>query len=83
MITVEQQRDWAQQLVADSAAGTASVQPDWLGAARSTAVQALTSLPLLNRKLEGWRYSRIDALLEHHFVPPAAAPAVPAAALND
>jgi Fe-S cluster assembly protein SufD len=83
MITIEQQRDWAQQLVTASAAESSPVEPDWMGAARAAAMQALASLPLLDRKQEAWRYTRIDSLLEQHFLPPVAAPAVPAATLND
>jgi Fe-S cluster assembly protein SufD len=83
MITIEQQRDWAQQLVTASATELPALEPDWMRAARAAAAQALTSLPLLDRKQEAWRYTRIDSLLEQHFLPLAAAPAVPAATLND
>jgi Fe-S cluster assembly protein SufD len=82
MIGIEQQRDWAQQLVAASAAELTAVQPDWMSAARAAAVQTLSTLPLLDRKQEAWRYTRIDALLEHRFLPATAAPAVPTTILN-
>ena len=45
MISIEQQRDWAQQLLAASAAELTAVQPDWMSAARAAAVQALSTLP--------------------------------------
>ena len=82
MIKAEQQRDWAQQLLAASAAELTAVQPDWMSAARAAAVQTLSTLPLLDRKQEAWRYTRIDALLEHRFLPATAAPAVPTTILN-
>ena len=82
MIMLEHQRNWAKRLVAASAAELTAVQPDWVSAARAAASQSLTTLPLLDRKQEAWRYTRIDSLLEHHFLPAAAAPAVPAAALH-
>ncbi|MGB5260060.1 MAG: Fe-S cluster assembly protein SufD [Gammaproteobacteria bacterium] len=83
MISLDQQRDWAQQLVAASATGLDAAQPDWMGAARDAAVQALNTLPLPDRKQEAWRYTRIDALLKQQFLPAADAPAVPTATLND
>lgn len=82
MISIGQQREWAQQLVTASADAVDAAQPDWMAAARAAAVQALATLPLLDRKQEAWRYTRIDALLEQHFLPADAAPAVPAEALN-
>lgn len=82
MITQDQQRDWAQQLVAAAATGVAVAQPDWMGAARDAAVQALDTLPLLDRKQEAWRYTRIDSLLEEQFLPAADAPEVSTATLN-
>ena len=57
MIGIEQQRNWAQQLVAASAAELTAVQPDWMSAARAAAVQTLSTLPLLDRKQEAWRYT--------------------------
>ncbi len=83
MITRDQQRDWAQQLVASAAAGVAVAQPDWMGAARDAAVRALDTLPLLDRKQEAWRYTRIDSLLEEQFLPAADAPEVSTAMLDD
>ena len=82
MISVGQQRDWAQQLVAASATGLDAGQPDWMAVARAAAVEALATLPLLDRKQEAWRYTRIDALLEQHFLTAADAPEVPVAQLN-
>jgi Fe-S cluster assembly protein SufD len=83
MITIEQQRDWAQQLVTASATELPALESDWMRAARAAAAQALTNLPLLDRKQEAWRYTRIESLLEQHFLPLVAAPVVPAVTLND
>jgi Fe-S cluster assembly protein SufD len=83
VITLEQQRDWAQALVATSAADRDAAEPGWMGAARDAAVQALNTLPPLDRKLEAWRYTRIDSLLKQRFLPAADAPEVSTATLND
>ncbi|HEC07534.1 MAG TPA: Fe-S cluster assembly protein SufD [Thiolapillus brandeum] len=61
---------WARELVKQSAPAPA----DWLGELRNKANDQLDSLPLPRRKLEAWRYSRVDALLKQQFTPVVQAP---------
>jgi len=63
MISAQQQRDWLQQLVTAFDYQHAA-NADWFHASRTSARQAIDSLPGLHRKQEAWRYSRIDQLFE-------------------
>ncbi len=69
MINAEQQRDWLQSLISQADAAEA-VNDDRFQLARSSARQAITTLPSLNNKQEAWRYSRIDKLFEQEFHAP-------------
>ena len=56
--------------------GVATLQPrlaghdqSWLKDRRNSAISAFTDLPYPHRKLEAWRYTSANALLEHRFQP--------------
>jgi len=69
MITAEQQRSWAQQLMTAGDAGLPGIGLGWLTQAREAARQAVAELPVLDRKQEAWRYTSIEALIKHRFRP--------------
>lgn len=68
MITAELQHDWLQQRLAGKATSSAHY-PAWLVAARDQASLALNALPVLDRKLEDWRYTSVENLLKLQFEP--------------
>lgn len=69
MITLESQRHWLQQLLLQGQETNLADQPGWLQHARDQANQAVTNLPLLDRKQEAWRYTSIENLLKQPFQP--------------
>ncbi len=62
------QREWFQQLVV-GAEVDAEYDPDWLLPLREKALQSISTLPLLNRKQEAWRYNRVDNIFQNSFDP--------------
>ncbi|WP_457667761.1 Fe-S cluster assembly protein SufD [Thiolapillus sp.] len=62
--------DWARSLAKQASPSPA----DWLAKLRQQADEQLDNLPLPRRKLEAWRYSRVDALLKQQFLPVVRAP---------
>ena len=83
MITAEQQRSWVQQLMTDAEAGLPGKTLGWLTHAREAARQAVTELPVLDRKQEAWRYTSIEALLKQRFRPASDTDDLPAQDIND
>lgn len=65
MISAKQQRDWLQQLVAAQA--VVANDPAWMQDRRVSATEMLMTLPVINRSLEAWRYTSIDALFQQTF----------------
>ncbi|MBI3188217.1 MAG: Fe-S cluster assembly protein SufD [Gammaproteobacteria bacterium] len=76
MITPGQQRDWLQQLV--SAQDVAANNPQWMLDRRATLKELMMTLPVINRSLEAWRYTSIDALMQQAFKSVDALPEVTA-----
>lgn len=68
MITAEVQHDWLQQRLTEKET-TSAHDPAWLIAFREQANLALKALPVLNRKLEDWRYTSVENLLKLQFEP--------------
>ncbi|MEE8387679.1 MAG: Fe-S cluster assembly protein SufD [Acidiferrobacterales bacterium] len=64
MITADQQTSWAQQLIAQADTQPTTFSPHWLREVRRSARQALAEMPVLDRKLERWRYTSIENLLK-------------------
>jgi Fe-S cluster assembly protein SufD len=83
MITAEQQRSWVQQLMTHADAGLPGKSMGWLTQARTAAKQAVTELPVLDRKQEAWRYTSIEALLKQRFRPASDTDDLPALDIND
>ncbi|WP_456403906.1 Fe-S cluster assembly protein SufD [Thiolapillus sp.] len=65
--------NWASELAQQ---GNTATPAQWLDEVRRQAADRLDNLPLPRRKLEAWRYSRIDALFKHRFTPVVQAPRV-------
>jgi len=65
MISAVQQRDWLQQLVSTQA--VVANDPEWMQDRRESATEMLMTLPDINRSLEAWRYTSIDALFQQAF----------------
>ncbi|HID46079.1 MAG TPA: Fe-S cluster assembly protein SufD [Chromatiaceae bacterium] len=63
--------NWAQALVQQRSSPAPAA---WLDNLRQQAESRLDRLPLPRRKLEAWRYSRIDALFKEKFTPVVQAP---------
>jgi len=70
MISSKQQHSWFQQLIEQGSADLPGMNIPWLDQARAQARQAVTGLPALDRRQEAWRYTRLDGLIEHRFLPP-------------
>ena len=73
MISANQQRDWLQQLLETQK--TAANNPQWMTDRRASLTQQLLNLPNINRSLEAWRYTSIDALFQQTFQVTDAVPA--------
>lgn len=67
MNTIAEPRNWFEQLLTGAQPHLSGTQPDWLGQARAHAREAIHELPLPQRKLEDWRYTSIESLLQNHF----------------
>jgi Fe-S cluster assembly protein SufD len=76
MISPAQQRDWLQQLI--TAQEVAANNSEWMQGRRATTKEILMTLPVINRSLEAWRYTSIDALFQQTFQSVHVAPAVAA-----
>ena len=61
MITLEQQQDWLQQQLEAFSPAPSGI--DWLDRFRDQARSALSRQPLMDRKSEAWRYTRVERLL--------------------
>ncbi len=70
MITAELQRQWLQQHLNQAQNFVPGESPAWLMRAREQASRAINELPLLDRKLEAWRYTSIESLLNQQFKHP-------------
>ena len=77
MISANQQRDWLQQLLETQK--TAANNSQWMTDRRASLTQQLLNLPNINRSLEAWRYTSIDALFQQTF---QVADAVPATTMD-
>ncbi len=64
MITAEQQNRWVQKLIAQADTQPLAFSPDWLREVRQSARHALADTPVLDRKLERWRYTSVENLLK-------------------
>ena len=62
------QREWFQQLIGNGEVNVVN-DPGWLLPLREEARQSISTLPLLNRKLEAWRYNRVDNIFQNSFDP--------------
>lgn len=71
MITAELQRSWLQQHLTQAPNHVLGNSPAWLMRVRDQANQAISELPVLDRKLEAWRYTSIEGLLKQQFQHPA------------
>lgn len=71
MITAELQRQWLQQHLNQAQDVVTGESPAWLVHTREQASQAINTLPLLDRKLEAWRYTSIESLLNQQFQHPS------------
>ena len=84
MISPAQQRDWLQQLVAAQngaahhSANNSANNPEWTLDRSATLKEILMTLPVINRSLEAWRYTSIDALFQQAFKSVHAVPKVAA-----
>lgn len=67
MITLDQQRSWLQQLLAQQPPDLPGGDLPWLHRARDTARTAVTELPVLDRRQEAWRYTDVQGLLGRQF----------------
>ncbi len=63
--------NWARELTRQ---GSTTAPTAWLATLRQQADVQLDSLPQPRRKLEAWRYSRVDTLLKQQFTPVVQAP---------
>ena len=61
MITLEQQQGWLQQQLEAFSPTPSGI--DWLDRFRDQARSALSRQPLMDRKSEAWRYTRVERLL--------------------
>jgi len=77
MITAALQQSWLQQHLTQAPENELGNSPAWLTHVRSRASHAITELPVLDRKLEAWRYTSIEGLLKHQFQHPAEPPVSP------
>jgi len=66
----ELQHSWLQKHLAQVPENRPRHSPVWLTRIRDQANQAISELPVINRKLEAWRYTSIEGLLKHQFQPP-------------
>jgi Fe-S cluster assembly protein SufD len=67
MSSLSEQRHWFSNLADLSGPEHSGPEPDWLQDTRARARQAITELPVPNRKLEAWRYTSIEGLLQQDF----------------
>lgn len=63
--------NWARELTRQ---GNTPAPADWLASLRQQAEVQLDTVPQPRRKLEAWRYSRVDSLLKQQFNPVVRAP---------
>jgi Fe-S cluster assembly protein SufD len=63
--------NWARELTRQ---GSTPAPADWLASLRQQAEAQLDTVPQPRRKLEAWRYSRVDTLLKQQFTPVVKAP---------
>jgi len=68
MIKAEQQASWIQQQLNQAQKALPGGDIDWLNDSRRQARQSLSRLPVLDRKLEAWRYTSVEALMNTPFV---------------
>jgi len=71
MISAGLQHSWLQQHLARAPETGPGIRPAWLTRVRERASKAITELPVLDRKLEAWRYTSIEGLLKQQFQHPA------------
>ena len=69
MSTLMEQRGWFSALASSSEPERSGPEPDWLRNTRDLARSAIRELPVPNRKLEAWRYTSIEGLLQQDFTP--------------
>ena len=69
MSTLVEQRDWFSALAGNPEPERSGPEPDWLRNTRDLARDAIGTLPVPNRKLEAWRYTSIEGLLQQTFSP--------------
>lgn len=67
MSSLAEQRHWFSNLAELPGPEHSGPEPDWLQDTRARARQAITELPVPNRKLEAWRYTSIEGLLQQDF----------------
>lgn len=62
-----QARDWFSTLASTPEPERSGPEPTWLRETRHRARQAIAELPIPNRKLEAWRYTGIEGMLQQDF----------------
>jgi len=67
MSTQQTQRDWFNDIVQQNAGLLSSAGPPWLSRTREQARQAITGIPLPDRKQETWRYADLGKLYQQHY----------------
>ena len=60
-------RDWFSTLASSPEPERSGPEPAWLQETRNRARQAIAELPIPHRKLEAWRYTSIEGLLQQDF----------------
>ena len=69
MIGASEQRRWFHDIAHRATPAPGYAAGDCLAEMRQHAIASLDTLPVIERKLEDWRYTRIDSLLAEDFYP--------------